>query len=235
MQPRQKNMAAITRYRIQSLVKRPWVPYVFPFIGFMVLTEAARYFPAEAHFLYIIKTFMVGALLWFWRHAYAPDLALKLTPSGYLAAVAVGLMVLAAWILPEKILPQLGIDAAFNPNFFNWPPIAVWALMAVRLAGATIVVPVMEELFWRSFLLRYVINPDFSKIALGTFSWLSFAVVVVLFGIEHHRLIQGMIAGAFYTALVIRQKSLRGCILAHGVTNLGLGVYVIATQQWIFW
>ena len=118
---------------------------------------------------------------------------------------------------------------------FNISQSAVYALIAVRLMGAVIVVPVMEELFWRSFLLRYIINPNFKKVALGTFSWFSFTAVVVLFGVEHHRLIQGMIAGAFYTALVIRQKSLRGCILAHGVTNLGLGVYVIVTQSWEFW
>ena len=68
--------------------------------------------------------------------------------------------------LPEKLFPQLGGDAAFNPYSFNWHPAVVWALIAVRLIGAVIVVPVMEELFWRSFLLRYIINSDFAKIAI---------------------------------------------------------------------
>ena len=217
------------------MVNKNWVPYAVPFIVFLAFTEAARYLPSHAHFLYIIKTFMVGILLWFWRHAYAPDLISKPAPVGYLAAVAVGLIVLAVWILPEKILPQHGVDIVFNPFSFNISQSAVYALIAVRLIGSVIVVPIMEELFWRSFLLRYIINPDFKKVALGTFSWFSFTAVVVLFGVEHHRLIQGMIAGVIYTSLVIRQKSLRGCILAHGVTNLGLGVYVIATQQWMFW
>ena len=93
----------------------------------------------------------------------------------------------------------------------------------------------MEELFWRSFLLRYAINPDFRTVRLGTFSLFSFSAIVVLFGLEHYRVIQGMIAGVIYTWLVIHQKSLKGCIIAHGVTNLGLGIYVLWTDNWIFW
>ena len=235
MQISQKSFGANIRYRIQTIVQRSWVPYVCPFIIFMALTQAGSFFPAEAHFLYIIKTILVGVVLWVWRKAYASDFALKMAPAEYLIAIAVGLLVLAVWILPEKLFPQLVGDAAFNPYSFSSHPATVWALIAVRLIGAAVVVPLMEELFWRSFLLRYIINSDFKKVALGTFSWFSFAAVVILFGVEHHRVIQGMIAGVIYTSLVIHQKSLSGCVIAHGVTNLGLGIYVIATQSWEFW
>ncbi len=163
------------------------------------------------------------------------DFIFNLKPFDYLIAVVSGLLALVVWICMENILPQQGVDTDFNPYLFNWHPVVVWALIAVRLIGAAVVVPLMEELFWRSFLLRYIINPDFKKVALGTFSWFSFTAVVILFGVEHHRVIQGMIAGVIYTGLVIRQKSLRGCVIAHSVTNLGLGVYVIATQSWEFW
>ena len=215
--------------------KKNWVPYVVPFIVFMVLTEAGRYFPAHAHLLYIVKTITVGGLLWFWHRSYASDFKLKMSHGGLMTAVAAGFIVLAIWILPDKLFPQHGIDNVFNPFSFNIPQFAVYAVIAVRLFGAAIVVPVMEELFWRSFLLRYLVNPAFKKVSLGTFSWFSFIAVVILFGVEHHRLIQGMIAGIIYTALVIYQKNLAGCVLAHGVTNLGLGVYVISTQSWEFW
>ena len=215
--------------------KKNWVPYVVPFSVFMVLTEAGRYFPAHAHLLYIVKTITVGGLLWFWHRSYASDFSFKLSMGGYLSAVIAGLFVLAIWILPDKIFPQYGTDEVFNPFSFNIPQFAAYALIAVRLIGAAIVVPVMEELFWRSFLLRYLINPNFKKVALGTFSWFSFTAVVILFGVEHHRLIPGMIAGVIYTALVIYQKNLAGCVLAHAFTNLGLSIYVIATQSWEFW
>jgi hypothetical protein len=44
-----------------------------------------------------------------------------------------------------------------------------------------------------------------------------------------------MIAGAVYSLLVIQQKSLKGAIIAHAATNLGLGAWVIATRDWTFW
>jgi CAAX prenyl protease-like protein len=57
----------------------------------------------------------------------------------------------------------------------------------------------------------------------------------ILFGLEHHRIVVGIIAGIIYNLLLIRQKKLSGCILAHGVTNLGLGIYVLVTESWMFW
>ncbi len=224
-----------SRSHSRTLMQYPWLPYVSPFLAFIALTVPAGFFPGAAHLLYLLKTLLVGGLLWYWRRSYISDLAPGLSPAGYLAAAAAGLLVLPAWILPEALFPQIGAGAGFDPYAFGCPEAAVPALMAVRLAGAVLVVPLMEELFWRSFLLRYLVHPDFQKVALGTFTWFSFVGVVVLFGLEHHRWIQGMIAGAVYTALVVGQKSLRGCVLAHAVTNLGLGVYVIATQNWEFW
>ncbi|MFO7838322.1 MAG: CAAX prenyl protease-related protein [Desulfosalsimonadaceae bacterium] len=232
---RQKSVGVTLQNQARILTKSSWTPYVCPFVVFIVLTSPANYFPDSAHLLYLAKTLLVGGLLWFWRHHYLSDLAPRLSPAGYLAAAAAGLAVLPVWILPEALLPQLGASAGFNPYAFGCPPAAVPALIAVRLVGAALVVPVMEELFWRSFLLRYFINPNFQKVALGTFTWFSFAAVVILFGLEHHRWLQGMMAGAVYTALVVWQKSLRGCIIAHALTNLGLSVYVIATEQWMFW
>jgi len=218
-----------------DLAKQTWFPYVFPFILFLSITGLATYFPSARDVIYIVKTILVGALLWFWRREYAGDLAPKLIPAGYLIATGAGLLALALWIMPENILTQIGKPPGFNPYSFGWPQEAVPGLIAVRLAGAAVVVPVMEELFWRSFIFRYAINPDFRSVRLGTFSIFSFAAVVVLFGLEHHRVIQGMLAGIIYTWLVISQKSLRGCILAHAVTNLGLGIYVLWTENWIFW
>jgi CAAX prenyl protease-like protein len=108
-------------------------------------------------------------------------------------------------------------------------------LTASRLFGAALVVPVMEELFWRSFLIRYIVNSDFTKVPVGLFSWGSFAITVVLFGLEHHYLIAGMMAGIAYNLLLYRSRSLAHCILAHGVTNLVLGWYVLQTGAWHFW
>lgn len=231
----QEDIKDTERYQIQKMLKKPWAPYVIPFFIFIILTAPVAYLPDFAHLLYTAKTFLVGTLLWLWRNDYAPDFANKLTIKGYIIAVIFGIVTLIAWILFEAIFPPLGNEAGFNPYSFGCLPTAVPILIAIRLAGAVLVVPVMEELFWRSFLLRYLINPDFKKVSLGTFSWFSFISVAVLFGLEHHLWIQGIFAGVVYTLLLVQQKSLRGATIAHATTNLGLGIYVITTQNWIFW
>jgi len=217
------------------LTEKPWIPYATPFALFLLLTAPTKYFADYAPYFYITKTILVAYLLWHWRHAYSADISHRIKPVEYLLSIAAGLVLLILWIASEDILPKIGTPSGFNPYAFQWPVAATVGLIAVRLAGAAIVVPVMEELFWRSFIMRYAINPDFRKVPLGTFSLFSFAAVVILFGLEHYRIIQGIIAGIIYTLLVIRQKSLRGCILAHGVTNLGLGIYVLYTEEWLFW
>lgn len=177
----------------------------------------------------------VGALLWFWRREYAADISLQLSSRECLLAVFSGLLVAIIWIVPEEYLPQFSGHSGFDPFAFGWSSASTKGLIAARLLGAAIVVPFMEELFWRSFLLRYLINPDFRTVPPGSFTWFSFISVSILFGLEHHRIIVGIIAGVIYNLLLIRQKNLSGCILAHGVTNLGLGIYVLITGNWMFW
>lgn len=221
--------------RIQQLWQNPWLPYVLPFVLFLLLTEPARFFPAFSPYLYIAKTILVGALLWFWRKKYAADFSVGLSLRDLLTAVACGLLVLVIWIVPEKYLFQVGQGAAFDPHALGDSQAAAIGLIGMRLIGSALVVPVMEELFWRSFLMRYLVNPDFRSVPMGAFTWFSFIGVAVLFGLEHHRVLVGIIAGVLYGLLLVYQKNLKGVIVAHGVTNLGLGIYVLVTGSWIFW
>jgi hypothetical protein len=225
----------ICTIRIKQVFEKPWLPYVLPFVLFLLLTAPAGFFPALSPFLYIAKTLIVGALFWFWRQQYAADFSSGLSIGEGLTAAFCGLLVLVIWIVPDGHLLQFGQNSGFDPHGFGWPEGAVKALIAVRLMGAVMVVPVMEELFWRSFLMRYLINPDFRAVPIGAFAWFSFLGVAVLFGLEHHRVVVGIIAGVLYGGLLIRQKKLKGVILAHGVTNLGLGIYVLLTGNWMFW
>ena len=223
------------RDRLKLLLQHPWLPYVLPFVVFLLLTEPARFFPAFSPYLYITKTVLVGALLWFWRQKYAADFSSGLSFREILTAFACGLLVLVIWIVPEEYLFQIGQGAAFDPYALGDSQAAAIGLIGVRLIGSSLVVPIMEELFWRSFLMRYLINPDFRSIPMGAFTWFSFIGVAVLFGLEHHRVLVGIIAGLLYGILLVYQKNLKGVILAHGVTNLGLGLYIILTGNWVFW
>lgn len=223
------------RNRLKQLWERPWLPYVFPFALFLLLTEPARFFPALIPFLYTAKTITVGALLWFWRQKFMADLSSPLSFREFLTAFLCGLLVLVIWIMTKGYLFEVGQSAGFDPYAMGSSQSAAIAMICVRLIGSSLVVPVMEELFWRSFLMRYLINPDFRSVPLGAFTWFSFIGVAVLFGLEHHQVAAGIIAGLLYGFLFVRQKNLKGVILAHAVTNLGLGIYVVVTGNWMFW
>jgi CAAX protease family protein len=205
-----------------------WLPYAAPFALFMVLTmpePRVGFVP----WLYPLKTLVVGgSLLLFSR--YLPDLR----PRSTAFAAAVGVVMFVLWVLPEGHYPTIGTPRSVDP-FDHVSGAAAWAWIAFRLLGATVVVAVMEELFWRGFILRWIVDQDFERVAIGTFTWPSFVVTSALFAVEHDRWLVGLAAGVAYNLLLYRTRSLYACMVAHGVTNLALGLYVLGTGKWGFW
>ncbi len=214
---------------------KSWVPYALPFLVFLVFTETGRWLPGLSPYFYIAKIVVTGLMLFFWRNVYLPDFSSKLSPGQFLSAILCGILVLVIWIVPEPYLFKISNPSGFDPHVFGPSRAGALAWLGVRLLGASLLVPVMEELFWRSFLMRYLIDPGFRSISMGTFSWFSFLGVAVLFGLEHHRVIVGIVAGLLYGTLLVWQKNLKGVVLAHTITNFGLGIYVISTENWTFW
>lgn len=218
------------RHRLASAVTRyPSVPYVLPFVLFLALTIVQTGFSEAVVWMYPLKTALVAACLmalWPW---FPP-----LIPGHLILSTLVGLAVFIAWILPEGLYPYLGTPEAFDPHS-HFAGTALYGWMALRLAGATLVVPIMEELFWRGFILRWIVARDFRKVPIGTFTWPSFLLTSLLFATEHNRWLVGLVAGIVYNLLLYRTRSLFACMVAHGVTNLALGVYVLNTGLWTFW
>jgi CAAX prenyl protease-like protein len=108
--------------------------------------------------------------------------------------------------------------------------------LAMRTAGAALLVPVLEELFWRGWMMRWLIDKEFLKIPLGTYVPSAFWIVALLFASEHGPYWEvGLAAGVIYNWWVIRTKNLADCILAHAVTNAVLSIYVLFTDQWQYW
>lgn len=197
--------------------------------GLLVLPDGAIYY------LYPLKALSVALLVVTLMGKYSElRLGDLLEVKTTLSAAAVGVVVFVMWISAHWTLSVAGSRSDFNPLLL--PPGAVRIVMtAVRVGGAVIVVPVIEELFWRSFLLRYLVDPDFASVPLGRFTWGSFLATTVLFGLEHHMVIAGMLAGAAYSIVLYRTKSLAQCILAHAATNALLACYVLCTGKWYLW
>lgn len=206
-----------------------YAPYLVPFILFAAFTYAGPLLGAPRGIIYPLKTMLVaGSLAWFWN-AFREEIQFYFSWS----AVLWGTGVFLVWIVIDKLYPHIG-HSAFNPH-----QEALWCspyvLIAFRMIGAASVVPLMEEVFWRSFALRFVIKADFRSVPLGHFSWYSFLLISILFGLEHHRWLAGIFAGMVYAGLLCRSRNLFTPILSHGVTNLLLGIYVLWTESWSFW
>jgi hypothetical protein len=132
-------------------------------------------------------------------------------------------------VFPLGELPELVEDSPYAPQNCGWP------LTLVRLAGSALVIASIEEFFWRGFLYRWFIDRDFLSVGLGRFEVQAFLIAVVVFGLEHHRWLAGIIAGAAYGALIIHRKNIWGAVVAHVVTNLLLGLYVLGAGSYTFW
>ena len=134
-----------------------------------------------------------------------------------------------AWFKPD---PQ-----AFNPFTAFQSSTAAWSFVAVRVASAVLVVPVMEELFWRDYLWRQILAPnDFKLAEVGEFDWMPFLLVPLAFATVHGVCWPTAIVWALMIgALLVYTKSLGACIIAHGVTNLLLAIYVLQKHAWDLW
>lgn len=223
------------------------LPRVIPFAVFMAfigLEELLRTLigrgiiplePIAVYYLYPFKTIIVAYLLYWYRKQYTELIPkdLLIFPTT-LIVTSLGLLVFVLWIRMDWTLGASGTPAGFNPGLL--PDGIIRTIMTIfRIAGAVLVVPLMEELFWRSFLIRYIIDNNFEKIRIGTFTWGSFLLTVALFGAEHNYIYAGIMAGAAYNLILYRTRSLIQCVLAHAVTNLALAIYVISTGKWQFW
>ena len=152
----------------------------------------------------------------------------------WLLAILVGLVAIVIWIGIDRYYPKFGKAVPFDPTTI--PSVAQRNIfLAFRVFGAVIVVPMMEELFWRAFLIRWLVNENFKSVAIGTFTWMSFAVTVALFGGEHYQWLAGLICGALYNWLYYKRKDVFACVVAHAVSNAALAAWVLARGDWKFW
>ncbi len=223
---------------MQKIFDRSTVARCLPFITYLAFIAIAELLTrlgipqAEQRWLYAVKVAAVSAtLVYFWRD-YDELHSWNLTAAAVIAAIATGIVVLILWLNLGAGWMTIGSAAGFDPTTNGKLD---WALIAVRIAGAALVVPVMEELFWRSFLTRWLDNPRFQTVDPGAITLRAIAIGALLFGVEHNLWFAGIVAGLAYAALYKWQRKLWSPILAHGVTNGLLGAYVVATGSWQYW
>ena len=160
----------------------------------------------------------------------------------FFIGILIGVLVTILWIAPEF--------STFYRTWFCWPigslpasssapspyepAVCGWALTVAKLVGSAFVIAPVEEVFFRSFLYRWLQKRDFLSVPLSRFNLSAFLWMVFLFTLEHDRPLAAAVAGALYGFAAIRW-GLASAIAAHVTTNLLLAVYVIHQNAWAFW
>lgn len=223
-----------TRAPTQSDVRPGLLSYVAPAIVFSIFTAAESAVPRSMYpIAYVVKAIAVTVALYVCR-----DTLRDIVPSRrwLFTSVLIGLVVCVGWVGIEEMFsyPHIGSREAFDPIDAN-ATITRPVFLAVRLYGLVLMVPVMEEVLWRSFVLRYATTVDFLTIPMGTFSPMALAVTVGLSALSHPEWIVAALTNAIYCLWIARTRSLFSTVVAHATTNAALGAYVLISHNWKYW
>ena len=210
------------------------VPYVLPFAAFLAFLGIQQVIPVPQS----LRFFLVAAILLIFSRG-----VLGFRLMNPLGSILLGVAVFAIWIAPDVVFPGWRAHWVFSNIALGQPVSSMSAnqkldggFLLFRVLTSSLTVPILEELFWRGWLMRWLIDRDFERVPLGTYNTQAFWFVAILFATEHGSYWEvGLIAGAIYNWWIVRTRNLWDCILAHAVTNLCLAAYVIARGQWQYW
>ena len=213
------------------------VAWVGPFVVFMLWLAVDKYLPIANPGKELLRDLVLVAAILFFSRRVLPARAPYWLPS-----IAIGIGVCAIWVAPDALLPgwrdhwlfQNSITGQIKTSIVPGEFTAL--MLALRTARAALIVPVVEELFWRGWLPRWLQDTRFKSVPLGQYTPYVFWATAALFAAEHGPFWEvGLICGIIYNWWMARTRSLGDLMLVHAVTNLALSLYVIATGRWMFW
>lgn len=219
-----------------------WLPYVAPLGAFLILTAGEGYLPGSESsgpdpfwypVGYALKVVIVTVVAWLCRSTWR-DLKPWPGPNWLALSVGSGLLVAVLWVGLDGLYPQfafLGSRSAFNP-MEGMSSGGRAAFLSVRFFGLVLLVPLIEELFWRSFLMRWIIDPDFTKVPIGRVTLVAAVVTSALFASAHPEWLPALLTGLIWAALLKWSGSVSACLVSHAAANLALGLYVVVTGDW---
>lgn len=151
-------------------------------------------------------------------------------------SIVLGAFVTVFWIGLDGLYPplpeSLGKRSAFDPTTLESP--TKWLFLIFRTLGLVAIVPIIEELFMRDFILRYVTDPNWQKIQPWAFNSTAAVVSLALFVAGHPEWFPALLCGVIWLWLLHQSRSVSALVISHAVANLGLGVYSVVTGDWRF-
>ncbi len=240
----------MTDISTRDATKSPIFAYTAPFLvfmGFLALVPVVeKMLPASvnpwlskgAFLVYPVQTLVCAVLLWKVRKK------IEFRGFAYPSVIfAIGFFVFAIWTAPQFFHWIPPRTDGFNPDLFAGDPFSYWTTVSLRFLRLVIVVPLLEEIFWRGFLMRFLISEPFEKVPFGKYQTKAFFITVLAFAAAHYGnsalpgqdFYAAIITGVIYNGVACLTKSLGSCVFVHAVTNLFLGLYIMFTKQWGFW
>ena len=190
----------------------------------MLVAASSSGFP----YLYPVNVIVTAGVLWHFRSNYKP---LMKIPSWH--GVAIGIAVGVIWLL---IIPNdEGSGTTLTATLANMPTWLSAGWIVFRILGSVFTVPIAEELAFRGYLLHKLVATDFESVKPGSFTWLSFLVSSVLFGLMHDNWLAGTLAGAGFALALYWRGRLGDAITAHITSNALVAIAVLAAGRWELW
>lgn len=238
----------------------PVIAFIAPFILFFAIPSLMTYeqtvvndlAEAETMILPARYTAMIAARVVamaiaigvFWRY-YVRSFPVRFDHWGIITGLIGGVL----WIgichlnIESSLLQLLGftsdaLGARDGINPFETYPDANdrMTFLAFRFALLVVTVPIAEELFLRGFFMRMMDSVEWEKLSLADIGT-SGLVAGTLYGMGTHPS-EFVAAAAWFslvTLLMVQTNKFWNCVVAHAVTNLMLGIYVITTGTWSLW
>lgn len=222
---------------VLSHKQRGTVAWVGPFAVFLLWLAIDKFLPLANPAKELLRDAVITAALFgFSRHL------LPLSAPYWPGSIAIGLAVFALWIAPDVLLPGWRDHAVFQNAVTGRITFSIRGadltplMLVLRTMRATLLVPILEELFWRGWLPRWLQDLDFTKVPLGRYTPLAFWLTAVLFAMEHGPFWEvGLACGIIYNLWMRKTRSLGDLMLTHATTNLALSLYVIGSHRWMYW
>ncbi len=206
--------------------------FYIPLLVLLASTLVLSAFSTEFQWLYPLRVISTGlALAYCWKPLAWPSM--KWSAQSMAFPVLTGVAVFGVWL---ALIPASAIESGkFATQLARMPIVLQISWIVFRCAGAAITVPLAEELAFRGYVMAALSGKNVLPAAQLRFNWIAFILSSLFFGALHGQWIAGTLAGMAYALVRYRTQRVADAVVAHGVTNGLLCIYVLVTGYWSYW
>ncbi len=224
--PRIRRDAAAARTSATPITRSDTAAYLLPLLSVILAALLTGLFTVNIDWLYGVRVLLGGLVLYYVRRLLpAPQWSPSFTP------IAIGVLVFAVWL---GLAPGDGdVDTAAALHDAGSLQSAAW--IALRVIGSVLLIPVVEELAFRGYLLRRVQSADFTQVPLDRVHLPAVLVSSFAFGLLHQMAVAGTLAGALFALAQLRRGRTADAVVAHVVANALVAIAVLGFGRWDLW